>query len=225
MRLFSLLSLLLLFTACIGDDIVADYVAPQIRIENPAMSIEAGTTYQYEAQFLNNVGQMEAVSLAWSSDHPELLAIDNNGLATAIAEGNTMVTAAYTDEFGEEAKTSVPVEIGASTVVIEQMERSGSVATTSIYPLQGDFTLSEQDDGTLKLAFGDDYNADTELPGLFVYLSNNPNSSAQAFEIGRVDVFNGAHEYIISGVGINDYDYVLYYCKPFNVKVGHGDIE
>lgn len=225
MRFLPLFAALFFFTACIGDDIVEDYVSPVIRLENPVSSIEAGTTYQFEAQFINNVGQMEDVTPTWSSSDPELLTVDATGLATAIAEGNTVVTVAYEDEFGELASTSLEVEIGASTVIIEEMSRSGSVATTTFYDLEGDFVLSESPNGSLILSFADNYNADTGLPGLYVYLSNNPNSSAQAFEIGRVQVFQGAHQYEIDNVALNDYQYVLYYCKPFNVKVGHGDIE
>ena len=67
--------------------------------------------------------------------------------------------------------------------------------------------------------------ADDGLPGLYVYLSNNPNSVSGALEIGPVEVFEGAHDYTISGLDITTYAYVLYFCKPFNVKVGHGDIE
>ncbi|MEM1358534.1 MAG: DM13 domain-containing protein, partial [Bacteroidota bacterium] len=202
-----------------------DYVPPVIRIENPISSIEAGTTYQLEAQFINNVGQMEDVNPTWTSANPDLLTVDATGLATAIMEGNTVVTVAYEDEFGEMASTSLAVEIGASTVIVEETSRSGSVATTTFYDLEGDFVLSENAMGGLTLAFSENYNADTGLPGLYVYLSNNPNSSAQAFEIGRVSIFQGAHQYEIENVALNDYQYVLYYCKPFNVKVGHGDIE
>lgn len=225
MRLLPLVTMLFLFSACIGDDIVEDYVSPVIRIENPASSIEAGTTYQFEVQFLNNVGQEETVTPSWASSNPDLLSVDANGLATAIAEGNTVVTVAYEDEFGEMASTSLDVEIGASTVVVEEMARSGSVATTTFYDLKGDFILAESPNGGLILSFADNYEADAGLPGLYVYLSNNPNSSAQALEIARVDVFQGAHQYVIDGAGLNDYQYVLYYCKPFNVKVGHGDID
>ena len=44
-------------------------------------------------------------------------------------------------------------------------------------------------------------------------------------EIGAVEVFKGAHSYILEGdIPLNQYDYLLYYCKPFNVKVGDGPI-
>ena len=41
-----------------------------------------------------------------------------------------------------------------------------------------------------------------------------------------VQVFDGAHEYALpAGIGLLDYDYLLYYCKPFGVKVGDGAID
>jgi hypothetical protein len=217
--------LLCLLTSCIGDDIVEDYVSPVIRIQNPVSSIEEGTIYQFQHQFINNVGQEETVSPTWSSADEAILTIDQSGLATAIAEGNTNITISFEDEFGETATRNEPVEVGASTVVIEPMMRAGSVATTSSYPLKGDFVLTELPGGNLTLSFGDDYNADNRLPGLFVYLSNNPNTISGAYEIGAVETFNGAHSYTFAGAGLNEYAYVLYFCKPFNVKVGDGEIQ
>jgi len=221
--LFTALSLCL-FTACIGDDIVEDYISPEIRIQNPVSSIEEGTTYQFQHRFINNVGQEETISPSWSSADEAILTVDQSGLASAIAEGNTTLTISFQDEFGEIATLTEPIEVGASTVVVEPRERTGSVATTSSYPLTGDFTLTELPGGNLTLSFGDDYNADNRLPGLFVYLSNNPNTISGAYEIGAVQVFDGAHEYSFAGAGLNEYAYVLYFCKPFNVKVGDGQI-
>ena len=42
----------------------------------------------------------------------------------------------------------------------------------------------------------------------------------------HVTVFSGAHSYQIvnAGIDITTYDYLLYYCKPFVVKVGDGKI-
>ena len=79
--------------------------------------------------------------------------------------------------------------------------------------------------GGVKLSLGEDYEADTSLPGLYIYLGNNPNSTADAFEIGPVTTFDGAHFYDLPTIGIYDYNYVLYWCKPFGVKVGEGQIK
>ncbi len=213
-------------TSCIGEDLVDDYVQPVIRIQNIATAIEAGTEHQFGLQFINNVGQMEDINGMWSSADPNILTISNTGLASGIAEGNTTITVSFTDEFGELVSASEAIEVGPSTVIVEEpMMRSGTVNTTSSYDLTGMFSLAEiVDTEDLKLTFGDDYIADDGLPGLYIYLSNNPNSASGALEIGPVAVFRGAHDYTISGIDISTYAYVLYYCKPFNVKVGHGDI-
>lgn len=225
--LLYLLPLAFSLTACVGEDIVDDYVQPVIRIQNIASAIEAGTDHQFGMQFVNNVGQMEDVAGEWSSTNPEILTITNTGLASGIGEGSTMIVVSFTDQFGETASASEVIEVGPSTVIVEEpMMRSGTVNTTSSYDLTGEFSLTEiPDSEDLKLTFSDDYVADDGLPGLFVYLSNNPNSVSGALEIGAVDVFSGAHDYTISGADITTYAYVLYFCKPFNVKVGHGDIE
>ena len=89
--------------------------------------------------------------------------------------------------------------------------------------MTGHFTLSVNDDKLL-IDIQDDYRASTALPGLFVYLTNNPNTTVGALEIGAVQVFSGAHSYELENVDINDYNYLLYFCKPFNVKVGDGEI-
>jgi hypothetical protein len=50
-------------------------------------------------------------------------------------------------------------------------------------------------------------------------------STQQAFEIGAVSVFSGAHSYQLpTSIGLMDYQYLLYWCKPFNVKVGEAKI-
>lgn len=228
-RLFAFLLFIPFVTACIGDDIVDDYVQPQIRLTNPVSEIEAETSYQFEFNFINNIGITEAVTPEWTSSDETLLTISPAGLASALQEGNVVVSLSFTDEFGETASRSYDLTIGASTVVVEEPTfRTGTIATTTFYDLEGDFTLSELldgEEGDLKLEFGNDYRADNGLPGLFVYLSNNPNSTNGAFEIGAVQTFSGAHEYIIDGVELAQYRYVLYFCKPFNVKVGDGEIQ
>jgi hypothetical protein len=78
----------------------------------------------------------------------------------------------------------------------------------------------------LRLSLGDDYKASTSLPGLYIYLGNNPNSIADAYEIGAVTVFQGAHFYDLpESIGLYDNSYILYWCKPFGVKVGEGKIQ
>jgi len=102
---------------------------------------------------------------------------------------------------------------------------SGTINTTSSYKLTGSFTFSESAQSSdLELKLDDDYCASTALPGLYVYLSNNRNNISSGLEIGAVEVFSGAHTYNIPNTGINDYSFIVYFCKPFNVKVGDGEL-
>jgi len=217
------LLLFLTLSGCIGEDIVFDEVSTEIRLTNPLISLEISTSYQFEYMLLNNVGEeVTPDELIWQSSDESILTIDADGLALAVDYGSVIIT--FTATLGESMTSSTfEFEITDETI-ITRTERSGVLKSTSSYTLVGNFDLSEEGDNLL-LTFESNYVADTGLPGLYVYLSNNPNSITNAHEIGLVTKFSGAHNYTISGVDLYDYSYVLYFCKPFNVRVGDGEIK
>ena len=224
--LYSFLSLLIIFSiGCIGDDIIDDRVDEQLRITLMPETIAEGETFQFAARFTNNVGQVEEGRIEWSSSDESILTIDQTGLATALQQGLATVTATVNLDDGAPLVEMIPISVAATTVISEEVTsvRSGVIETTTFYTLEGDFTL-EEDDGKLILSIAENYLTTSALPGLYVYLTNNPNTTSGAFEIGRVDVYEGEHTYEIDGVGLNDFDFILYFCKPFNVKVGDGMI-
>lgn len=222
--IFPILVLLWSLVGCIGDDIIDDEVDPTVRISNPIDTIQINTTYQFTASFFNNVGKEEAISLNWTTSDESIISITNDGLATANANGTTTISVEGTAPTGESVLEERMVSVGGTTVVASSA-RTGTLETTSSYLLEGSFELKD-DNGTLILSLEDDYKASTALPGLFVYLTNNPNTTSGAFEIGAVTNFNGAHAYELpNSVGLMDYQYVLYFCKPFNVKVGDGEFD
>lgn len=212
----------LFLTSCIGDDLVMDTIDPVLRITTAVDSIAQDSSYQFGHLYLNNVGSQEPVDVIWSSTEPTVISITDQGLATALDSGSSWIKVNYNDA-GIQLADSALVHVGSMTTVLPPQVRTGTVVTTSTYLLQGDFTLSE-DGPNLILEFASNYQASTALPGLYVYLSNNAATSANALELGAVQVFSGEHSYTIPGVGIDDYQYVLYFCKPFNVKVGDGEI-
>ena len=211
----------LITLGCIGDDFIDDAVDPVIQITNKIDTIAFNESFQFEATYLNNVGVPEDVPFEWSSSSPNIISISQNGLATGLEEGSSRISVNYQDGVVL-LKDEITVHVGEETVV-STTERSGSIRTTSSYTLRGDFVLSKDGDG-VKLDFSDNYSASSNLPGLYVYLTNNPNSIADAHEIGAVSVFSGAHSYSVDTVGLNDFNYLLYFCKPFNVKVGDGEM-
>jgi len=215
----------LLFSACIGDDIIMDRVDETLRITAQAASIAAGETFQFEARYTNNIGETEEGQVTWRSSDEAILSIDQDGLVTAIAQGTTTVSAEVTLEDGAVLKEEIDVEVSMVTVAIElPTSRAGVIKTTTFYDLEGDFTVNAVDNN-LVIEIAENYKASSALPGLYLYLTNNPNSINEALEIGEVTVFEGAHAYELENVGLTDYDYLLYFCKPFRVKVGDGKIE
>ena len=215
----------LFFNSCIGDDIIDDRVDPLLRVSNPIDSIELNSSYQLEIISFNNVGKEVPVELQWTSSDPSTIEVSNTGLVSAKQLGNAIITATGEALSGEVVKTDILIVVGNTTVISVIEERTGTLTTTSSYALEGSFNLKEIND-VLTLSFEDDYKASSALPGLFIYLTNNPNTTSGAFEIGAVTVFNGAHSYELpSSIDIMDYEYVLYFCKPFNVKVGDGQFE
>lgn len=213
-----------LFASCIGDDIIDDEVDPILRITNPIDTIAFDSSYQFNLMYLNNIGREEAISnVSWTSSNPDIISISASGLAKGIASGQSFLKASvFLDSV--EVYDEVLVEVGEETVTTPS-ERTGTLRTTTFYELEGSFSLAEVED-ELVLSFGEDYVTSDRLPGLYLYLTNNPNTTSGAFEIGEVTIFEGEHSYTLpSDVGINDYEYVLYFCKPFNVKVGDGQFD
>ncbi len=219
--LFIALATSFFLLGCIGDDFILDNQEPELRITNPLDTLALGATHDFAAVYFNNIGEQEPVTINWSSSDESIVSIQGSGTAEALQLGEVTIQASYNN--GDTLLTDmVPLAVGENTVGgMDQL--TGTVQTTSSYVLTGDFTLTEMGDDVV-LEFFDDYVADSGLPGLYIYMSNNANSVTAGYEIGPVTVFSGAHSYVIPSTSLLDYKYVVYFCKPFNVKVGHGEI-
>jgi len=222
-RFLAITLTVLLLSSCISDDIINDQVDESLSIINPIDTIGFGDTYQFRSRYLDNVGESQSVSVEWSSSDSEIINITETGLASGIITGTATITAEY-QGIDNYLVHEIDVNVGINTVEaeIEEQIKEGNINTTSSYLLEGDFEVFIENDN-LKIEIANNYRASTALPGLYLYLSNNPNSIAGALEIDAVSTFNGAHSYTIPNIGIDDYKYLLYFCKPFNVKVGDGE--
>ncbi len=185
--------------------ITADTSGPkseEIVFLNPTGSIAISKTYQYNVAYYNTLGEEEATTITWSSNNPSVATVNANGLVTGISKGTATIKA-QTVVNNKTIENTTAITI--TEVAQNPNSKSGTIATTSSYTLKGDFTLSEIDNSnSLELSIASNYEASTSLPGLYIYLSNNPNSIGSALEIGAVTVFSGAHSYTIENKGIND---------------------
>ena len=147
---------------------------------------------------------------------------------TTDTETSTMTTDTETSTMTTDTETST-MTTGTETstmtgVVIAPQFFEGEIRSTSSYVLEGKFRY-EHDGTRITLSLDSSYRASTSLPGLFIYLGNNPRTVNGAFEIGEVKVFSGAHQYVLPpSIELTDYKYIIYWCKPFSVPVGEGEI-
>ncbi|MEL6675389.1 MAG: DM13 domain-containing protein [Bacteroidota bacterium] len=214
------LAAMVLVSSCIGDDFIDDSIAEQLRITAQVDSLAIGDSFQLEASFFNRLGAEEAVSLNWTSLDPNLVEVSSAGLMTGLAEGDARVTAWTERTNGDNVSDTLDVHIGQTTSG-GVTARAGMLQTTSSYRLVGDFMMEQVGD-KLVLSLDENYEASSSLPGLYLYLTNNPSTINNAVEVSKVTIFKGAHEFEISDVDLSEYNYVLYWCKPFGVKVGEG---
>ncbi len=208
--------------ACIETDFIDDGVPQVLRIASLPDTIAFGDTIDLRATYFNNVGREESVAVVWSSADAGIFRVTDRAQGIAVATGTTTLRAEVTVD-GQAVSQETSVIVGRETVKAVQ-SRSGTIRTTSSYRLSGGFTIT-QDGDNLLVEVAADYVASTALPGLYLYLTNNPNTTNGAREIQKVETFSGAHTYLIPDAQLGDYSHLLYFCKPFSVKVGDGKIE
>ncbi|MDB2702011.1 hypothetical protein N9Z01_02765 [Flavobacteriaceae bacterium] len=114
---FLMVSLLLLF-GCVGEDLINDYVDPDIRISNTIISIPEGDQYQFKARFFDESGtKVENPTLVWRVDPPSAVSITQDGTIQTITAGQATVIVQTTGLQGNiiEARTTFTITAVANT--------------------------------------------------------------------------------------------------------------
>jgi len=219
--LFPFVIFLFLMVSCQKEDVIDDIVAENLRITSSTLdTLKVGEDFQFEAMFTNNVGIEEDVSLTWASQDTTIATIEETtGLATARMEGATYISVFY-ESNTTILRDSFQLVVGDTTVLSEEQTLRGSF--TGAYDIKGSFEVSQEGEGIV-INILSDYAHDGGAPGPYLYLTNNINSIAGALEIGNVNDL-GAHEFDVLNVGLLDYQYLVVWCKPFNIRIGYGEI-
>lgn len=216
----TLLLTLLLLSSCVGTDIVEDIqVEPRLQINTRLQTLAIGESFLLNVDYFNNMGLPQNVQVNWHSSNPTTIAIDQDGNAMALMMGEATITASY---MGIEDS----IIISASNETMQAPNRrTGTFRGASNYSVNGDFML-EEIEGKLRLTFASNFSASSG-PGLFIYLSNQPNSISGGLEMGRIQSNSGVQVYEtdLQNAGLNTYQYVLVWCKPFGVLFGRGQLE
>lgn len=212
--------------SCIQEDIINDSVNEDVRISNSINTLKVGDVIKLEASFFNNVGEKETNTFIWSSSNEAVLLIDaSSSTSTAISEGSATITVKVTGSFGE-LTDSQTITVTTNDIPVNPSENNkiGTFSPTSSYKSAGDFEIIKTSNG-INIELASNYIADKNLPGFALYLTNNPNSLANALQIDAYDDGNGVHyegafTYSIENVGLNDYKYLVQWCRPFSILTG-----
>ena len=204
----------------VSDMVTAKVVAepvtidPEIQITKFASFLKVGEQFMFEASYTNESGTVdEAAVITWASSNTAILSIGEDGLATAKAKGTAKITAAYRN-----TSSTVDVTVEVRTVT----ERSGSLTGTG-YTIKGDFTINRNQDGDVILTVT---NYQPAGPGPYFYLSNQNNSVANGLELGKAETGGNITinvSEIDNSVDLTTYNFLLVWCKPFNVRLGFGE--
>ncbi|MGF1718228.1 Ig-like domain-containing protein [Photobacterium chitinilyticum] len=109
-------------TATLGDltakqqfDVIAKIISVSLNLPNGIISREETIQLSLNGEF--NDGSVSVITdeIIWTSSNPEFLTIDENGVATGIAEGQSVVTATYHGFTFEETVTVTYPKIVSST--------------------------------------------------------------------------------------------------------------
>jgi len=178
-----------------------------------------GATLQFSAKAFNSNNQeLGGQTVTWASTDNNVLGISANGLATALGTGTASVTASVA------GVNSLPLAI--QVVPTNGVSRTGVFVSSNGYSTKGGVTLQQTANG-LTLIFGTDFNV-SNGPQLGVYLARTASGGLNAqnsLKLGNLDKNDGAQQYAVpAGVGLQDYNYVVIYCIPFNVRFGTAEL-
>ncbi|GGF78866.1 Ig-like domain-containing protein [Wenyingzhuangia marina] len=232
MRLLKFVFLLFFIglNSCIQEDIVNDRVPEELRIISSVNALKVGDVVKLHASYFNNIGEKESKTVVWETSNPTVLSIDEfTTNITAKAEGTATITVKTIGVSGELTDSEIIMVVKDDVVVIpSENTKKGTITPTESYDASGDFEVIKTTNG-IQIILANNYVADESLPGFALFLTNNPNSLVNALQIDAYDDADGAHykgafTYSVNGVGLNDYQYLVQWCRPFSILVGKATI-
>ena len=195
-------------------------VVATVTVSPDSASIEVGNTQQFEAMAMTSDGmEIPDVEFTWSSSDEMVATVDAFGEATAVGAGMAMITA-----------TADSVSGSAMLAVMESASRSGTFSGAGGYRTSGTVFLEEDPSGGLVLRFDSDFKV--QMSGFYVILYTTtqislrrPPPEGTFVNLGQVTATTGAQSYTVPmNVALDDYDYVIIYCRPFDVVVGVAEL-
>jgi len=200
-------------------------VVANVIIAQPASTqLKVGEIIQLEYHTTSSKGEpIINKQVGWFSENSSILTVSITGLAEAVGQGTVDVHAKYFASSPDEIDTKSNI----ITFIIEGLlnKRMGTFIKAGGYDSSGSVTLELKGDN-LELTLLDDFKTSFAL-GTFIYLSNSTNGGlvrSGGHEVSQITT-NGRQSFIITGVDIAKYKYVISLCKPATVTFGYAELK
>ncbi|MDP4680821.1 MAG: hypothetical protein NWS46_10690 [Cyclobacteriaceae bacterium] len=114
---------LLFLGGCIGTDI-ENQIEPVLRISESTKSMRTTESFNFMSEYTNELAQVTSVAIIWDSSDPTIISIDQNGDATALNEGEAVISVQF-DGFEDsitvdvlESKEAITISDFVSMIVV-----------------------------------------------------------------------------------------------------------
>ncbi|MEM7107275.1 MAG: DM13 domain-containing protein [Bacteroidota bacterium] len=180
-----------------------------IEITADSSRVEVGNQLQLRARALNVIGnEIAGVEITWLSSDENVATVDSEGLLTGVSTGVVNIEA-----------SSNPISATFQVTVGNTQMRQGFFEDLNGYNTSGGVSIAMVGEN-LEVHLAEDFST-SRGPGLYLYLSNNRTMVNGGVELGKLISTSGASSYTApTGISIDDFDYVIIYCKPFGAGFG-----
>ena len=143
-----ILFLTLIFNSCIEDDIIADNQTEILSFNNAITEIGIKNTHLYNTKYTNNIGEVTTPQINWNSSDSNIISVSNTGSLTAIAIGESTITASTTTENGNIITNENTIEVIAidKQLTIDNVIEEIIIANTHQYTSTFTNELGEVED-------------------------------------------------------------------------------
>ena len=143
-----ILFLTLIFNSCIEDDIIADNQTEILSFNNAITEIGIKHTHLYNTKYTNNIGEVTTPQINWNSSDSNIISVSNTGSLTAIAIGESTITASTTTENGNVITNENSIEVIAvdKKLTIDNVIEEIIIANTHQYTSTFTNELGEVED-------------------------------------------------------------------------------
>ncbi len=211
-------------TAHVGDTVsdavmVAVVADPNdvalVRVSPATFELSLDDSRQLTALSISSGGNVLEKSFVWRSSNEAVATVDDAGQVTAIAPGVALISAETDGVTSNSVRVTVP---GSGRMGVFQPKPE------STYDCEGDVVLQETDSGGLEIVFGDDFLV-SRGPRLAVFLSTTNAVGPGSLNLGDLQLNSGSQTYpVLEGTRIDDFDWVIIHCVPFNVTFGYAQL-